>query len=67
MILLIVGYIFNHSVFIILFIVLSQVYNLGRLLFPDSLIYGDPINYIFNILYTDIGKQYTLFHYIYNK
>ena len=59
-----VGYIFNYSIFTILFAVLSQVYSLGRLPFLDSLMRGDSIGCISDILYTDIEKQCALFYYI---
>ncbi len=62
-----IGRIFNHSIFIISFIILLQVHSLDLLLLPDNLTYNDPIGYISNILYTDIRKQYALSYYIYNK
>ena len=59
--------IFNRSVLVIPFAISLRIRGLGRLSFPGSLTYSDLIGYIFDISYTDIGKQCTLYYYIYNR
>ncbi len=62
-----VDHILNHFVPIGLLVVLPRVRGLGLLSLPGSLTYNDPIDYISDILYIDIGKQYVPYYYIYNK